>query len=84
MDNVIHIVCATDENYAPFASIMMKSVLMHTKSFINFYILDGGVTARTKKLISKDLIEEASEVKKKQLSKKYKYDEMIKEIESKV
>ena len=35
------------------------------------------------KLISKDLIEEASEVKKKQLTKKYKYDELIKEIENK-
>ena len=35
------------------------------------------------KLISKDLIEEASEVKKKQLQKKYKYDELIKAIEEK-
>ncbi|MBO6119271.1 MAG: ATP-dependent Clp protease ATP-binding subunit [Lachnospiraceae bacterium] len=35
------------------------------------------------KLISKDLIDEASEVKKKQLAKKYKYDELIKEIEDK-
>lgn len=35
------------------------------------------------KLISKDMIEEASEVKKKQLTKKYKYDELIKEIENK-
>ena len=55
MDNNIHIVCATDENYAPFASIMMKSVLMHTNSFIDFYVLDGGITTRTKKLIGKDL-----------------------------
>lgn len=35
------------------------------------------------KLISKDMIEEASEVKKKQLTKRYKYDELIKEIENK-
>ena len=35
------------------------------------------------KLISKDMIEEASEVKKKQLAKKYKYDELIKGIEEK-
>ena len=35
------------------------------------------------KLISKDMIEEASEVKKKQLQKKYKYDEFIKAIEEK-
>ena len=32
------------------------------------------------KLISKDMIEEASLVKKKQLAKKYKYDELIKSI----
>ena len=35
------------------------------------------------KLISKDMIEEASEVKKKQLQKKYKYDELVKDIEDK-
>lgn len=35
------------------------------------------------KLISKDMIEEASEVKKKQLTKRYKCDELIKEIEDK-
>ena len=35
------------------------------------------------RLLSKDMIEDASEVKKKQLQKKYKYDELIKEIEEK-
>ena len=55
MSNPIHIVCATDENYAPFASIMMKSVLEHTSSFVNFYVLDGGIKKRTKSLIAKDL-----------------------------
>ena len=35
------------------------------------------------KLIAKDLIEEASEIKKKQATKKYKYDELIKSIEEK-
>ena len=35
------------------------------------------------KLISKDMIEEASEVKKKQLQKIYKYDELVKDIEDK-
>ena len=55
MSNSIHIVCATDENYAPFASIMMKSVLEHTSSFVNFYVLDGGIQRKTKSLITKDL-----------------------------
>ena len=35
------------------------------------------------KLIAKDLIEEASEIKKKQATKKYKYDELVKSIEEK-
>lgn len=39
--------------------------------------------AEKEKLISKDMIEEASEVKKKQLTKRYKYDELIKQIEEK-
>ena len=51
----IPIFCATDENYAPFTSIMMISVLLHTDSFIDFYIMDGGIKAETKKLIAKDL-----------------------------
>ena len=55
MSNRIPIFCATDENYAPFASLMMKSVLMHTESFIDFYIMDGGICDKTKKLIDKDL-----------------------------
>ena len=38
MSEHIPVFCATDENYAPFASIMMKSVLMHTDSVIDFYI----------------------------------------------
>ncbi len=55
MNEKIPLICATDENYAPFASIMMKSVLMHTKSFIDFYVLDGGIKDKTKKLIQEDL-----------------------------
>ena len=55
MSEHISIFCATDENYAPFASIMMKSILMHTDSFVDFYIMDGGIKKKTKKLIDKDL-----------------------------
>lgn len=51
----IPIFCASDENYAPFMTIMMRSVLMHTKSFIDFYIMDGGIVDKTKRLINKDL-----------------------------
>ena len=51
----IPVFCATDENYAPFASLTMRSVLMHTQSFIDFYIMDGGIKEKTKKLIDEDL-----------------------------
>lgn len=39
--------------------------------------------AEKEKLISKDMIEEASEVKKKQASKKYKYEVMLTDLEEK-
>ena len=52
---IIPIFLATDENYAPFASIMMKSVLMHTNSFVDFYVLDDEITDETKELIRQDL-----------------------------
>ena len=55
MSEHIPIFCATDENYAPFASLMMKSVLIHTSSFIDFYIMNNGLLSKTKKLIQKDL-----------------------------
>lgn len=57
MSEHIPIFCATDENYAPFTSIMMKSVLMHTDSFVDFYVMDGGIKEKSKKLIAKDLKE---------------------------
>ena len=68
MTEHIPIFCATDENYAPFTSLMMKSMLMHTNSFIDFYIMDGGIKEKTKKLINKDL--------KKYLNKKITYIDM--------
>ena len=50
MSEHIPVFCATDENYAPFAAIMMN-----TSSFIDFYVLDDGIKEKTKKLILKDL-----------------------------
>ncbi len=55
MSEHIPIFCATDENYAPFTSMMMKSLLAHTKSFVDFYVMDGGIKTKTKSLIKKDL-----------------------------
>lgn len=51
----IPVFCATDDNYAAFASVMMVSVLTHTKSFIDFYVMDGGISSKSKRWIKKDL-----------------------------
>lgn len=51
----IPVFLAADENYAPFASLLMKSVLNNTSSFVCFVVMDGGIKAKTKKLIEKDL-----------------------------
>lgn len=51
----IPIFLASDENYAPFLCTTLYSILEHTKSFIDFYVLDGGIEANSKGLIEKSL-----------------------------
>ncbi len=52
----IPIFLSSDNNYAPFVATTMASILDNTKSFVDFYILDGG--------ISKDNEEKICELKK--------------------
>lgn len=40
----IPVFLASDDNYAPFLATTAYSVLSNTKSFIDFYVLDGGIT----------------------------------------
>ena len=40
----IPIFLSSDNNYAPFVATTMASILSNTNSFIEFYILDGGIT----------------------------------------
>ena len=54
MDNTnIPIFLASNDNYAPFVATTMASICYNTKSFIEFYILDGGITNFRKKQIEK-------------------------------
>ena len=41
----IPIFLSSDNNYAPLVATTMTSILSNTKSFIEFYILDGGITS---------------------------------------
>lgn len=54
-DEIIPIFLASDENYAPFLATAMFSILKNTKSFIEFYILDGGIKPKSKNKIEKSL-----------------------------
>lgn len=40
----IPVFLASDNNYAPFVATTIASICDNTKSFIDFYILDGGIT----------------------------------------
>ncbi len=51
----IPIFLASDDNYAPFVATTMYSVLENTSSYIDFYVLDGGITAASKRRIAQSL-----------------------------
>jgi len=55
MDSKIPVFLACDDNYAPFLCTTMYSMLMHTKSNIDFYVMDGGISKKSKKLIMQSL-----------------------------
>ena len=49
----IPVFLASDDNYAPFVATTMASILFNTKSFVDFYILDDGISDRNKRKIRK-------------------------------
>ncbi len=55
IDYYIPIFLASDDNYAPFVATTAYSILKNTKSQIQFYIIDAGISPENKKLISKSL-----------------------------
>ncbi len=54
-DKTIPIFLASDDNYAPFLCTTMYSILLHTQSQIDFYVMDGGICRKSKKLIEASL-----------------------------
>ena len=51
----IPIFLASDDNYAPFVATTIYSILEHTSSFVDFYVLDGGITEFFKQKIEKSI-----------------------------
>lgn len=51
MNQPIPIFLASDDNYAPFVATTIISIVKNTSSFINFYILDGGILEWNKQKI---------------------------------
>ncbi len=47
----IPVFLASDDNYAPFVATTAFSILKHTKSQIQFFIIDDGISLENKKLI---------------------------------
>ena len=48
----IPIFLSSDNIYAPFVSVVMASVLLNTKEYIDFYILDSGINIENKEKIA--------------------------------
>jgi len=55
MTERIPIVLASDDNYAPFVATVAYSILDNTQSFVEFYVLDGGITDKSKDKIRNSL-----------------------------
>ncbi|HPT40888.1 MAG TPA: glycosyltransferase family 8 protein [Candidatus Gastranaerophilaceae bacterium] len=51
MTQQIPIFLASDDNYAPFVATTITSIVKNTTSFINFYVLDGGIVEWNKQKI---------------------------------
>lgn len=49
----IPIFLSSDDKYSAVLSVAMHSICYNTSNFIEFYVLDGGITTFSKKLISK-------------------------------
>lgn len=53
IENNIPIFLSSDNNYAPFVATTIASICDNTKSFCEFYILDGGITQENQEKICK-------------------------------
>ena len=48
MTEKVPVVLASDNNYAPFVATLAYSILENTKSFVEFYVLDSGISDNSK------------------------------------
>jgi CDP-paratose 2-epimerase len=53
--NRFPVILASNDNYAPFVTTTLYSILENTESFVEFYILEDAITAKNKMKISKSL-----------------------------
>lgn len=53
--DIIPVFLASDDNYVPFLTTCMFSILENTRSFIEFHILDNGITSQNKLKLEKSL-----------------------------
>ncbi|GHV86057.1 general stress protein A [Spirochaetia bacterium] len=51
MNTSIPVFLSSDDNYAPFVAVTIASICYNTKSFIDFYILDGSISESNKNQI---------------------------------
>ncbi len=49
----IPIILSSDDNYSPFIATTIVSICTNTNSYINFYILDGGISDKNKEQLYK-------------------------------
>ena len=54
-ENKIPVFFACDENYVPYAAATAYSIMEHTSSAIDFYVLDGGITEHSRQLLRETL-----------------------------
>jgi len=52
MSDVVPIFLSSDDNYAPFVATTIASICDNTTSFVQIYVLDGGITDKNKEKIT--------------------------------
>ena len=51
-NNQIPVFFASNDKYAPYLSVAMTSILYNTKSYIQFFVLDSGITKANKQILN--------------------------------
>lgn len=73
MKSVCNIICASDDNYAMPLTVMLKSLEIHASAPVNIYILDGGISKKSKAKIEKSLINKVNFIDLKDIEFNFKH-----------